>query len=114
MNEVFLGNFELAEAKLIQLRLKDSEIFSDIRANEHTCNTKNCKVTVELWGLEKDLEQLQSFFKNDFLKNLGNTELNYEALNSVFDPSQESVTCQACGFQFSSKLTECPDCGLCY
>ncbi|MFZ4713202.1 MAG: hypothetical protein ACOYL6_05810 [Bacteriovoracaceae bacterium] len=114
MTETLLGHFELSEAKLIQIRLKDLGIDCEIRANDQTCNTKNCKVTVELWGEESDLPKVTEFFRQQFFKNLGTTELNYEALNAVFDPSAELVLCQACGTKFAPTLSECPDCGLCY
>jgi hypothetical protein len=113
-NEIFLGNFELNEAKTLKIRLEALQVQTEIRANEHTCKTGNCKITVELWGLEEDKDKIIELFRKDFFKNLGHSELNFEALNSVFDPQSESVTCQACGFQFSPENAECPDCGLSY
>lgn len=111
---LFLGHFEMNEAKALKLRLKELNIETDIKSNEHTCHTGNCKITVELWGQEDDREQISKLFRDDFFKNLGHSNLNYEALNSVFDPQAEVVTCQACGHEFSPNLLECPDCGLSY
>jgi predicted membrane-bound dolichyl-phosphate-mannose-protein mannosyltransferase len=114
MSEIFLGNFELAEAKLLKLKLEEQGVALSIRAHDQTCNTKNCKITVEMWALEEDKEKIQEYFQKDFFKNLGHKDLNYEALNSVFDTNSEFVICQACGFKFETSHFECPDCGLSY
>ena len=33
-------------------------------------------------------------------------------INSVYDSSQDTAVCPACGFSFSTTNSECPDCGL--
>lgn len=113
MEGIFLGVMELNEAKGHQLRLRQKGIEVEFRTNGHTCTT-GCKVTVEVWGKPGDEERLGEYFKNDYLKHVKGHVPNFESLAAVFDTSLEKVICQACGFEFSSKFLECPDCGLSY
>lgn len=113
-NLVCFGQFELSDAKTVQIRLKELGIKTEIRGNENTCTTARCKVSVDLWGAESDVAKVSDIFRQDFFKNLGTDKVNFEALAAVFDPNAEVVTCQACAAQFSPTLSECPDCGLCY
>lgn len=111
---ICFGQFELSEAKDILIRLKNLGIIAEIRGNEKTCTTRNCKISVDLWGSDQDKEKAAEFFRKEFFKNIGDAKVNLEAMAEVFDPSAETVTCQACAAKFSPNLTECPDCGLCY
>ena len=111
--EVFLGVMDLQEAKTHQIKLKSLGLPVELKVNGETCTT-GCKVTVEMWGLKTDELKLQEYFHFDFKKNLGHHAVNLEALGSVYDPSLESVLCQACGASFSPSANECPDCGLVY
>lgn len=113
MEELFLGVMELQEAKNHQLKLKSKGVEINLKTNGHTCTT-GCKVTVEVWAFEKDSTLLQEHFQADYLKHVKGHIPNFAHLNAVFDPSQEVVTCQACGAAFSPSASECPDCGLCY
>lgn len=111
---VYFGQFDLNDAKLVQLKLKELGIHTEIRGNEKTCTTQGCKVPVDMFGHEKDVAQVSEIFRKEFFKNIGNAQVNFEAMAAVFDPNAETVTCQACATKFSPNLTECPDCGLCY
>lgn len=111
---IFFGQFELSDAKLVQVKLKNLGVETEIRGNENTCTTKNCKVSVDLWGDQVHKDKVVEYFRKDFFKNIGDAPVNLEAMAEVFDPSAETVTCQACAAKFSPNLTECPDCGLCY
>ncbi|MFW5887300.1 MAG: hypothetical protein ACOCUH_00725 [Bacteriovoracia bacterium] len=113
MSDIFLGVFEMSDAKRLQNIAADSQIQLELRSNPQTC-TRGCKVTVELWGEEKDLKFLSDLFRKEQLRDLPNAEINFEALDSVYDPNAQEVTCQACGHKFSPDKTECPDCGLVY
>lgn len=45
------------------------------------------------------------------------TALNHHDLSScdtVFNPEAGHATCPACGFEFQTTTTTCPDCGLCF
>lgn len=112
---IFFGQFELSEAKHVQIKLKNLGIETEIRGNENTCGTSRCKsVSVDLWGDQDHKDKVIEYFKQDFFKSIGNTKVDLEAMAQVYDPSAELVTCQACAAKFAPNLTECPDCGLCY
>lgn len=112
-NEFLITVMGLQEAQNHEIKLKDNGIYLTLKTNPQTC-TRGCKVTVEVWGQEQDKEILGKYFSEDLLRSLDAKNINFEALNAVYDPASAEVLCQACGFKFSSTLSECPDCGLCY
>jgi hypothetical protein len=113
MEGLFLGVMNIHEAKTHQLKLKERGVAVEFRTNGHTCTT-GCTVTVEVWGKNEDEAKLAEYFKEDYLRHLKGHEPDFNQLSEVFDPQLESVVCQACGTKFSPRLSECPDCGLCY
>ncbi|HLT23171.1 MAG TPA: hypothetical protein VKZ84_07000 [Bacteriovoracaceae bacterium] len=112
-DEFLITVMGLQEAHNHEIKLKERGIKLILKTNPQTC-TRGCKVTVEVWGEGKDKEFLGQYFTDDLLRSLDAEKINFEALNSVFDPTAGEVICQACGFKFSSAASECPDCGLCY
>lgn len=113
MEEIFLGVMDLQEAKNHQYRMKQKGVELMLKTNAQTCTT-GCKVTVEVWGMEKDKEALVEHFQSDYLKHVKGHVPNIEHISAVFDPAAPEVTCQACGMKFSPTANECPDCGLVY
>lgn len=113
MEELFFGVMDLQEAKNHQYRLKQNGVELVLKTNDQTCTT-GCKVTVEVWGYEKDKESLMNHFQSDYLKHIKGHVPNFEHMSSVFDPNASEVICQACGMKFSPSASECPDCGLVY
>jgi ribosomal protein L40E len=113
IEEVFLGVMDIQEAKNHQYKLKSQGVALTLKSNGETCTT-GCKVTVELWGLEKDTETLKQHFSSDYMKHVAGHVPNYEHMSAVYDPTMAEVICQACGAKFKPTATECPDCGLCY
>lgn len=113
LEECLIGVFDLNEAKTHQLKLKEKKIDLIFKTHPSTC-TSGCKVTVEVWCKPTDLNFIQEYFKEAYLKNLSGHSLDFKQLNEVFDSHQEKVICQACGESFSSQLTTCPSCGLVY
>lgn len=113
MEELFLGVMDLQEAKNHQSRMKQRGVELVLKTNAQTCTT-GCKVTVEVWGQEKDKAALLDHFQSDYLKHVKGHVPNIEHLSAVFDPSAPEVICQACGMKFSPAANECPDCGLVY
>ncbi len=113
MEEIFIGVMDLQEAKNHEIQLKLKGVQISLKTNGATC-TRGCKVTVEVWGHEKDGDILQSYFKQDYLKHVKGHEPDFDSLMQVFDPSSPEVICQACGAKFKPEANECPDCGLVY
>ena len=101
----------LNEAKNIQEGLKSKGVEIQLNHNEKTC-TRGCSVTVEVHAKEADLPVIKSYLAENFAKSLEGHDVDLEALNAVYDPSQEKAICPACGHEFSTKSPACPDCGL--
>lgn len=106
-----LAVLPLQEAKDLQDDLKHKGVEIILNHNDQTC-TRGCTVTVEVLGYEKDIPEIAKTYQERFQKLTEGHEVNWEVANSVFDSSKESATCPACGHQFSTSNTECPDCGL--
>jgi hypothetical protein len=104
----------LHDAKDLQRALKDKGVEIILNHDKKTCSSGGCQTTVELLvePTEANLQIVGEYFKAHYSKILNGHEINWKAMESVYDPSQESAVCPACGESFSTKLTECPSCGL--
>jgi hypothetical protein len=113
MNEIFVGIFELNEAKHHQINLKSLGVELTFKTHPQTCQS-GCKTQVEVWSFANNEDLLKNYFHQEYLKNLKGHEINTVLLQEVFDSSASEVICQACGNRFSPIKNECPDCGLVY
>ena len=108
----FLGIADYSEANRIQAALKERGITLHLTTNPENCSTKNCKPGLEMFVSEEHIPAVVEFLQKDKTRDLGDLEINPELLNEVFDPEKDSARCPACGETFSTKLFECPGCGL--
>lgn len=111
MEPIRLAVLPLNDAKSLQDDLKADGVELVLNHNEQTC-TRGCTVTVEVLGYEKDLEAISKKYHENYQKLAEGHSVNWEVANSVFDPNASEATCPACGHNFSTSMTECPDCGL--
>lgn len=111
MDELKIAILPLAEAKELERNLGERGVQIRLDHNEATCR-RGCVVTVEVWAKQEDLEAVKRAFNESFVKLLEGHEVDWKALNQVFDPSKDQAVCPACGGEFSTKLSECPECGL--
>lgn len=111
MNLIRLAILPLEEAKGLQDQLRSKNIELQLEHNDATC-TRGCSVTVEVLGYEKDLPVISEVYRDNYMKLLEGHDVNLDALNAVYDPSKSNATCPACATEFSTKLSECPECGL--
>lgn len=110
-NLLSLGPIGLEDAKRIERVMSKENVTIFLDHNERTC-TRGCSVTVEVKFYEKDLEKIRAYLQDEFRKQVEGLDINFEALNSVYDPAMKEATCPACGAIFSTSEKECPDCGL--
>lgn len=103
----------LAEAKTLQDQLQKEGVEIVLNHNDQTC-TRGCTVTVEVTGRQEDVPLVSKIYHENFKKLTEGLEVNWEALDSVFDPNADKVTCPACTFEFVPTSSECPDCGLAF
>lgn len=113
MNKLVLGTLPIEEAKKIQDELKKKSVDIFLDHNPTTC-TRGCSVTVEFCCYEKDIQLVAEYFEKNFLDSLDGLNVNFELLNSTYDPNKDNAVCPACGTKFSTSSTECPECGLCF
>ncbi|MFH1728442.1 MAG: hypothetical protein ABIA04_08490 [Pseudomonadota bacterium] len=108
---LLIGTIEINEAKRLKYNMMERKADLEIRHNEETC-TKGCKTTVEVWIQKEHISIFQDMMKKEQEKLFDGLDINIDQINEVFDPEKEKATCPACGTVFSTKETECPDCGL--
>ena len=113
MNLIRLGTMPLEEAKTLQRILASRQVDAQLDHNAHTC-TRGCTVTVEMLVPENSIPIVQDVMKEQYQKLTTGLKVDWNLLTEVFDPSKDSATCPACGTQFSTQASECPDCGLCF
>lgn len=111
MEPVRLAVLPLNDAKSLQDQLAKKGIQLTLNHNDQTC-TRGCTVTVEVLGNEKDIPLIAQTYQDNFKELTEGHDVNWEAANSVFDPSKETAICPACASEFSTTNKECPDCGL--
>lgn len=111
MEAVRIAVMPINEAKSFQDDLLKDGVELVLNHNEQTC-TRGCTVTVEVLGYEKDIPKIIEKYESNYKKLLDGLDVNWEVANSVFDPSKATATCPACGTEFATTYTECPECGL--
>lgn len=111
MEWVSLGTFLEGPCSRMMKKLQMSGFECEKRFNPNNCTT-GCSTTFELMVNVTDKQKLLQVLDEDFRSRLP-TEANLETVtDSVFDAKKESATCPACSHIFSTKLVECPECGL--
>jgi hypothetical protein len=113
VEKALMGIMELVEAKRLKEKLRNAGVDIELGHNKETC-TKGCKVTVEVWSRKEDLPKIQEVLDEEKAKLLSGLDIDPEHENQIFDPEKDSAVCPACGEKFSTKLSECPDCGLAF
>lgn len=113
MNLIKLGTMSLDEAKSLQRVLATKGVEAVMNHDEQTCR-RGCAVTVEVLVPENSLPVVQDTLQAQYQNLAKGLSVDWNLLGQVFDPSKEMATCPACGTQFSTQKTECPDCGLCF
>lgn len=108
---ILLGVADVSEANRIKTELARHEVDIKLAHNPQTCST-GCTPTVEVWAREQDLPKIEVFFREQREKLFAGLKFDPELVNQTFDVEKEEATCPACSTTFSTKLRECPDCGL--
>jgi hypothetical protein len=111
MELIKLAVMALNEAKDLKKECEAKGVEIVLNHNDQTCN-RGCSVTVEVLASEKDLPIVQEVYSTKYQKLLKGHDVNMDIINSVYDSSQDTAVCPACGFKFSTSNSECPDCGL--
>ena len=108
----YLGILSLDEAKRVRAALSEQHVEITLHNNPETCAAKNCAPRVEVYYREVDLGRITEFFAKEKARLFDGLEVDEKAIGQVFDTEKETAICPACTTEFSTRLGECPDCGL--
>lgn len=109
--KVLIGSADFFEAKRLRSELEQIGIEIELMSHPEKCGT-GCKPTLEMYAKASDLQAIQSFLDTERQKTLEGLDVPMNLDSIVFDPEKASATCPACTTEFSTKLAECPECGL--
>jgi hypothetical protein len=115
---VKIGEAPIREAKRLQAALAERGVAVRLASDPEQCNSCSPKIMMSIH--RSDLAAFQALMNEERARAFGMSAEDVAAAASsgtlrseaVFDPEKEDATCPACGTVFSTRLTECPDCGL--
>lgn len=109
--KTLLGQLAARDAEILQARLNKHGIDVVAIFSHSTCKT-GCTPSKEIWAHPEDVAAIQTIMMNERLAALKDLGADLNLINEVFDPTKESAICPACGTNFETSRTDCPDCGL--
>ncbi len=107
-----VGTVGYPEAKRLQAALAERGVTLVLRGDPDSCNS--CTPVVELYVSEADAPRLAEFLSEEKRRELDGLDFDPALAEEVFDSEKATARCPACGTEFSTQLSECPDCGLCF
>lgn len=110
-DKVLLGVVGVRDAEVLEAKLASQGITIATMFNHSTCKS-GCSPSKEIWAHAEDVPEIQRLIRDEHMAMLAEMGVDFEQVNKVYDPSLTEATCPACGTDFSTKLTECPECGL--
>lgn len=112
--KTLIGKAPVAAANNLKARLAKAEIEIALAHNAATCSSGSCGSEVEIWAHSADVPEIQRLLGDAWRQQMEAMGYDPNLATAVFDPEQEKATCPACATEFSTKQTECPECGLCF
>lgn len=113
--KALIGKALEATAQNLKARLAQMDIEIALAHNAGGCGSGGCKPgEVEIWAHKDDVEEIQRLLEGQWRAHMESMGHDPDLANQVFDPEKETAICPACATEFSTKLNECPDCGLCF
>ena len=102
-NRTLIGTASVEEAKRLRDQVHEATGIPLILERNPDCKS-GCAVKIDLY-VEPDHETaLKEYFAQQQAIHADDPD--------AFNTANETAKCPACGTEFSTKLTECPDCGL--
>ena len=110
-DKVCMGTLAAADAERLRTRLAREGI--EIRTIHNGASCKSgCSIQLEVWAHPDDLAEIGQLIAQDRQQALSAMGVDPAQLEAVFDPSQPTAQCPACGTAFATTAQACPDCGL--
>lgn len=104
----------LADLKKLEKAFERENIGMMIVGDEGGCNKGCCPSTFSLQVRREDAPAAYALVQEDFRLLTGIDEHDTSHCQAVFNPDASHANCPACGFEFETSTTTCPDCGLCF
>lgn len=76
------------------------------------CGCKGPEVVLEV--RQAEAQAAMAVLAEEYWRTTGLDEHDTRFAGAVFDEQAEETLCPACGTRFSTSVTTCPDCGLCF
>lgn len=77
-----------------------------------SCGCRGSELALQV--RESDLAEVMVALEQEYRESTGVAEHDTRFSDAVFDAGVAEAVCPACGCRFSTCLTVCPDCGLCF
>ncbi len=106
-----LGTMPANEADILRSKLARVGVDIVTIFNHSSCKT-GCSPSKEIWANPMDLQFIQEHLQELHIKSLVEMGADLNLVNQVFDTSKATALCPACGTEFSTSVTVCPECEL--
>ncbi len=104
----------LADLQKFEKAFAAENIGMMIVGDEGGCNKGCCPSTFFLQVRREDAQDAYAMVQEDFQKITSLEDHDTSHCHAVFSQDASHANCPACGFEFETSTTTCPDCGLCF
>ena len=104
----------LADLKMLETAFQGENIGMLIVGDEGGCNKGCCPTSFFLQVRREDARAATMLVQEDFHQVTGLADYDTTHCDAVFNQDASHANCPACGFEFETSATTCPDCGLCF
>jgi len=104
----------LHDIKQLEVLLEKEKIGVLPVGDDKSCGKGCCPSYFDLKVRREDAREAVQIIEEVFRKNTGLDGYDLSHSESVFNPYASEAVCPACGAKFSTSITTCPDCGLCF
>jgi len=111
---VALRQGPLADLRYIEHLLQAERIPTRLVGDEASCGQGCCSGTFYLQVRRSDAMEALQVLEDEHRRSTALDHHDLTHADSVFDPEAGEAVCPACGHNFSTDTTECPECGLCF
>ena len=111
--KTLLGIISASEAEIITNVLSEAGIDVLAVTNHSSCTT-GCTPSKEVWAHPTDVAAIHQILQQRHMRTMQEMGADLEQINQVFDPAKATAICPACGTEFSTKETQCPECELAF
>lgn len=102
----------MLQIKELQATVQRHGLPARILKEEGQCGCRGPEVSLQV--REIDLQAVMAVLAEEYRQTTGLADHDTRFAGAVFDDQHEEAVCPACGCRFSTQLTICPDCGLCF